>query len=162
MLKLGQEEIRRRCLLGRLGGVAESVWMLFSSPATGSLSTTPKARKRRALLASEVATAVIKSSPVPISSAEANESLSILARICPFFVKELTIGGEAWLEMPAAHVEASPSKERNITPSTPSRGNRKQEAVEELVMRSPKRVKREAGGLREVREIIRRELELQD
>jgi len=25
--KLGQEEIRRRCLLGRLGGVAESVWM---------------------------------------------------------------------------------------------------------------------------------------
>ena len=27
MLKLGQEEMRRRCLLGRLGGVAESVWM---------------------------------------------------------------------------------------------------------------------------------------
>lgn len=25
--KLGQEEIRRRCLLGRLGGVAESTWM---------------------------------------------------------------------------------------------------------------------------------------
>lgn len=27
LLKLGQEEIRRRCLLGRLGGVAESIWM---------------------------------------------------------------------------------------------------------------------------------------
>jgi hypothetical protein len=27
MLKLGQEEMRRRCLLGRLGGIAESVWM---------------------------------------------------------------------------------------------------------------------------------------
>ena len=27
MLKMGQEEVRRRCLLGRLGGVAESVWM---------------------------------------------------------------------------------------------------------------------------------------
>lgn len=27
MLKMGQEEMRRRCLLGRLGGVAESVWM---------------------------------------------------------------------------------------------------------------------------------------
>jgi hypothetical protein len=27
MLKLGQEEMRRRCLLGRLSGVAESVWM---------------------------------------------------------------------------------------------------------------------------------------
>lgn len=25
--RMGQEEIRRRCLLGRLGGVAESVWM---------------------------------------------------------------------------------------------------------------------------------------
>lgn len=27
MLKLSQEETRRRCLLGRLAGVAESVWM---------------------------------------------------------------------------------------------------------------------------------------
>lgn len=27
MMKMGQEEMRRRCLLGRLGGVAESVWM---------------------------------------------------------------------------------------------------------------------------------------
>jgi hypothetical protein len=27
MLKLGQEEMRRRCLLGRLDGIAESVWM---------------------------------------------------------------------------------------------------------------------------------------
>jgi hypothetical protein len=29
--KMGQEEIRRRCLLGRLGGVAESVWMSVKS-----------------------------------------------------------------------------------------------------------------------------------
>jgi hypothetical protein len=27
MTKMGQEEMRRRCLLGRLGGIAESVWM---------------------------------------------------------------------------------------------------------------------------------------
>lgn len=27
LLKLSQAEMRRRCLLGRLGGVAESVWM---------------------------------------------------------------------------------------------------------------------------------------
>lgn len=27
MLKLGQDEMRKRCLLGRLGGVAESAWM---------------------------------------------------------------------------------------------------------------------------------------
>lgn len=31
-LKLGQKEIHRRCLLGRLGGVAESVWMWVLSP----------------------------------------------------------------------------------------------------------------------------------
>lgn len=30
MLKMGQEEMRRRCLLGRLDGVAESVWMSVS------------------------------------------------------------------------------------------------------------------------------------
>jgi hypothetical protein len=30
------------------------------------------------------------------------------------------------------------------------------------VTRSPRRVKREGGGLREVREIIRKELDLQD
>ncbi|KAJ7821240.1 hypothetical protein B0H13DRAFT_2450370 [Mycena leptocephala] len=33
MLKMGQDELRRRCLLGRLGGVVESVWMMFSAPA---------------------------------------------------------------------------------------------------------------------------------
>ena len=27
MLKMNQDEMRRRCLLGRLGGVAESIWM---------------------------------------------------------------------------------------------------------------------------------------
>lgn len=27
LMKLSQEELRRRCLLGRLGGVAESIWM---------------------------------------------------------------------------------------------------------------------------------------
>ncbi|KAJ7838945.1 hypothetical protein B0H14DRAFT_2588280 [Mycena olivaceomarginata] len=36
------------------------------------------------------------------------------------------------------------------------------DSADVLVTRSPRRVKREAGGLREVREIIRRELELQD
>ena len=182
ILKLGQEEMRRRCLLGRLGGVAESVWMsvylysqkqlrfincsrLFSTPTPGSTAN-PTARKRRALPTSEVATAIIKSSPVPISSAEANESLSILVEICPFFLKELDIPGEAWLEMPSSNVtlqvDASPSKTKPATPSSPGAFKGQRESAEELVTRSPRRVKREAGGLREVREIIRRELELQD
>ncbi|KAG6837963.1 hypothetical protein H0H93_008357 [Arthromyces matolae] len=171
MAKMGQEEMRRRCLLGRLGGVAESVWMLFSTPTAGS-SSTPTARKRRALPTAEVVTAVIKSSPVPMSTAEANESLSMLTKLCPFFIKELDVGGKEWLEMPAANpivdgdvnVEATPSKKRlpKLPPSPGPAVKGKHESAEELVTRSPRRVKREMGGLREVREIIRRELELQD
>ena len=86
----------------------------------------------------------------------------MLTKLCPFFVKELNIAGEEWLEMPASHAalntEATPTKKKPAPPSSPG----KQTSVEELVTRSPRRVKREAGGLREVREIIRKELELQD
>ncbi|KAG7449342.1 uncharacterized protein BT62DRAFT_917917 [Guyanagaster necrorhizus] len=166
MLKLGQEEMRRRCLLGRLGGVAESVWMLFSGPVSGSSTSTPSKRKRRALPMSEVVNAVIKSSPVPISAAEASESLEMLLKLCPFFLKKLNISGEEWLEMPAP--KTSPINVDDSTPGTfgspSSPGSRKAKAdsAEEVLTRSPKRVKKETGGLREVREIIRRELELQD
>ncbi|KAL1761503.1 hypothetical protein FB107DRAFT_286135 [Schizophyllum commune] len=172
MLKMGQEEMRRRCLLGRLSGVAQSVWMFFSTPAASSSNATPTARKRRTRPTSEVAQAVIKSSPVPISLSEANESLEMLTSLCPFFLKPLNIAGEEWLEMPAtvssgnsstpagfasAAVDASPSKRPRVPPSPG-----KVDSATELVTRSPKRVKMETGGLREVREIIRRELELQD
>ncbi|KAJ6629137.1 hypothetical protein B0H10DRAFT_1776954 [Mycena sp. CBHHK59/15] len=163
MLKMGQEELRRRCLLGRLGGVAESVWMMFSTPAPGSTAS-PSPRKRRALPLSDVTTAVVKSSPVPISSAEAVDSLAMLAKLCPFFLKRLDIGGEDWLEMPAptavasGSAEGSPTK-KTLAPRSPRPAN---DSAEALVTRSPRRVKKEMGGLREVREVIRRELELQD
>lgn len=163
LLKLGQEEMRRRCLLGRLGGVAESVWMLFSNPA-GSSTSTPSTRKRRALPVSEVAAAVIKSSPVPISSAEARESLDILVSLCPFFLRKMDVASEEWLEMPAPAaasadvVESSPLK----TPASPGRIRGKDDSAEELVTRSPRRVRRDGNGLREVRERIRKELESQD
>jgi hypothetical protein len=125
------------------------------------------ARKRRALPTSEVATAIVKSSPVPISSAEANESLVILAELCPFFLKQLNIAGRGWLEMPASSATATSvvvggAKQSLATPPSPGSLKKKNKTAEELVTRSPRRVKREAGGLREVREIIRRELELQD
>jgi hypothetical protein len=110
---------------------------------------------------SEVNPAIVKSSPVPISSAEAADSLAMLAKLCPFFLKQLTIGGEAWLEMPApssGSSEGSPSK-KPLVPRSPGSVI---DSAEALVTRSPRRVKSEAGGLREVREIIRRELELQD
>ncbi|KAJ7829108.1 hypothetical protein B0H14DRAFT_2810854, partial [Mycena olivaceomarginata] len=162
MLKTGQDELRRRCLLGRLGGIAESVWMrvcsaletMFSTPAPGSTAS-PTARKRRALPMSEVTTAVVKSSPVPISSAEAVDSLVMLAKRCPFFLKKLTIAGEEWLEMPAPSTEStegSPSK-KSLVPRSVI------DSADAVVTRSPWRVKREGGGLREVREIIRRELD---
>ena len=121
------------------------------------------------MLASEVATAVVKSSPVPISTAEATESLSILTGLCPFFLKPLTIAGEEWLEMPAASVTVDSSfadvaiaGKPGVAPLSPGHIKRKGDSAEELVKRSPRRVKREVGGLRKVREIIRRELEIQD
>jgi len=46
---------------------------------------------------------------------------------------------------------------------SPRRLRGKDDSAKELVHRSPRRVKKEgAGGLREVREVIRRELELDD
>ncbi|KAI0254924.1 hypothetical protein BJV78DRAFT_1279996 [Lactifluus subvellereus] len=153
LLKLSQEEMRRRVLLGRLEGVAESVWMLFSGPSTANVGLS--ARKRRALPASEVAAAVLKSSPVPMSTAEAQESLTILTSLCPFFLKPLDIDGQEWLEMPAS---AQTSTER-LVPTSPGSSRGKQDSV---LIRSPRRVKKEGGGLREVRERIRREIELQD
>jgi len=163
LLKLSQEELRRRCLLGRLDGVAESVWMLFSNPTTGS-SAAQTTRKRRALPTSDVVTAIMKSSPVPLSTAEANESLRMLTSLCPFFLKELNVDAEGWLEMPAPSsvAEVSPTKPGPSAPPSPGPSRRKVDSAEQLVTRSPRRVKREAGGLREVREIIRRELELRD
>lgn len=119
---------------------------------------TPTHRKRRTLPTSEVTSSVIKSSPVPISQSEANESLEMLMNLCPFFLKPLNIDGEEWLEMP------KPVEDKIgglATPSSP--GSRLLKDVgEALLTRSPKRVKHEVGGLREVREIIRKELELQD
>jgi hypothetical protein len=116
----------------------------------------------------EVTMAIVKSSPVPISSAEAAESLAILTKLCPFFLKQLNIAGQDWLEMPASTSAIATSAEdggEKVTPAAPpSPGSSKEKnnSAEELMKRSPRRVKREAGGLREVREIIRRELELQD
>ncbi len=92
-----------------------------------------------------------------MSAAEAQESLAILTSLCPFFLKPLHVDGQEWLEMPAS---AHPSYERPV-PTSPGT-SRGKEASAEVLARSPRRVKKEAGGLREVRERIRREIELQD
>ncbi|KAI0650594.1 hypothetical protein C8Q79DRAFT_944358 [Trametes meyenii] len=164
--KLGQEEMRRRCLLGRLGGVAESVWMLFSNPAGAATTSAPSVRKRRAMPASEVAAAVVKSSPVPISAAEAQESLNMLTSLCPFFLRRMDVSDEEWLEMPAqANVvsDVGGDTEPGSVPSSPGKLKlSKDDSVSEVLTRSPRRVKREGAGLREVRERIRKELEQVD
>ncbi|KAF8450372.1 hypothetical protein L210DRAFT_3608742 [Boletus edulis BED1] len=186
--KLGQEEIRRRCLLGRLGSVAESIWMLFSSPVGPTAA--PTTRKRKALPASEVTAAVVKSSLVPMSTSESSESLKLLTTLCPFFLRPLDINGEEWLEMPPTAstsdtTDSSPVKRDLSSPTKPSGSKMvpppspgskplaggppaspgsklRLDTAKQLLTRSPRRVKREAGGIREVREIIRRELELHD
>ena len=129
---------------------------LFSAP-TGTTAA-PTNRKRRALPVSEVIAAILKSSPVPISAAEAQESLNLLTSICPSFIKPLDISGEDWLEIPAQNqVEAGPKP-----PPSPGSSRSKDDSAAEVLTRSPRRVKREGGVLRDVRERIRREMELAD
>ncbi|KAH9943311.1 uncharacterized protein BXZ73DRAFT_87662 [Epithele typhae] len=168
LLRLSQEEMRRRCLLGRLSGVADSVWMFFSNPMS-SASVKPGTRKRRAMPVSEVATAVVKSSPVPLSLAEARESLEMLVKLCPFFIRQMDVGGEEWLEMPATSTDADGDDDKDVAapvvpavPSSPGKLKARDESAVEVHTRSPRRVKKEYGGLREVRERIRKELESVD
>ncbi|KAI6034258.1 hypothetical protein BKA83DRAFT_4187469 [Pisolithus microcarpus] len=161
--RMGQEEIRRRCLLGRLGGVAESVWMLFS--ATAGSTSAPTARKRKVLPTSQVAAAIIKSSPVPMSALEAAESLRLLTSPLPTFGSGETSGTPPRSSDGKLAAPPSPGWKlfgaASIPPPSPGSKGRMNSA-EEVHIRSPRRVKWEAGGLREVREIIRKELELQD
>ncbi|KAK7016520.1 CDT1-C domain-containing protein [Favolaschia claudopus] len=104
--KARRAKLRRRVLLSRLERVAEVVWMTFSTASTGSaLSNTN--HTRRALPLSVVATAVHKSSSAPISATEVLDSLTMLADLCPWFLKHLEIGAEKWLEMPGRSGDAS-------------------------------------------------------
>jgi len=88
---------------------------------------------------SEISAAIVKSSPVPISEVEAVESVNMLARLCPFFIKPLSIDGEEWFEMPSS--SAAEVDEEKQVPSTPSaRGGKGREmtSAEEVLIRSPK------------------------
>ena len=136
---------------------------LFTNPASGSAGSSTS-RKRRALPSSDVAAAILKSSPVPISDAEAYESINMLVKLCPFFLKQMDIAGEEWLEMPAQNPAPTSPEKSEATPrkppSSPGKTRGKEESAHEVLTRSPRTVKRDTGGLREVRERIRRELEL--
>ena len=84
----------------------------------------------------------------------------MLTKLCPFFIKPLDVDGEEWFEMPSSSGVVK-DEERQPPPSPSARKGKGREmtSVEEVLIKSPKRVKKEAGGLREVRERIRRELD---
>ena len=139
---------------------------LFSNPAGSATATTT--RKRRALPSEEITAAIIKSSPVPISLADAQDSLKMLVKMCPFFLISKNFDGEEWLEMPAPQTVPISEPSGHLTTSSPGKGKvpvspgrvrGKHASAEELRTRSPKTVKHQGGGLREVRERIRKELE---
>ena len=83
----------------------------------------------------------------------------MLAKLCPFFIRPLNIDGEEWFEMPSSSVAEKEEKQAPPSPSARKGKERDMTSAEEVLTRSPKRVKKEAGGLREVRERIRRELD---
>jgi len=62
------------------------------------------------------------------------------------------------LEMPAS----TPTPGEKLVPTSPGSSRGKEDSAGVVLTRSPRRVKKEAGGLREVRERIRREIEMQD
>jgi len=140
-----QNELKRRSTLSRLEGVAESVWMLFSVSTSSAVSSSPGSSpraRRRALPMHEVADVVVKSSKTPISTAEARDSLILLTKLCPMFLVQRIVAKQEWLEMPAAaHRIAGSPGGVSAGPASPG-----------------KVVVRGSGGLREVRERIRREL----
>jgi len=99
----------------------------------------------------------------------------MLCELCPFFLKRKVIDEEDWLEMPATTGAASmsPGAGLNVSPGGRARPRymdglpgvmgspgKVRASEEELLARSPRRIKKEEGGLRQVREIIRRELEV--
>ncbi|KAG1755562.1 hypothetical protein EDB19DRAFT_1661970, partial [Suillus lakei] len=145
----------------------------------------------KALPTPEVAAAIIKFSPVSMTTLEANESLKLLTTLRPFFLRPLDVVGKEWLEMPPTssaqdsddgtvnksmlHSPTKKSASSKLVPppspgsarctSTigppPSPGSRAKLNGAKILTRSSRRVKHEMGDLREVREIIRRELELE-
>lgn len=100
----------------------------------------------------------------------------MLCELCPFFLKGKVIDGEDWLEMPAttgaasispgAGLNASPGSARprymDGLPGVVGSPGKVRASEEEFLARTPRRIKKEEGGLRQVREIIRRELEVDD
>ncbi|KAG8746065.1 hypothetical protein FRC10_006168 [Ceratobasidium sp. 414] len=156
-------ELRRRCLLARLPDAAETLLAIFAT--------------RRVVPLGEATRAIISASRV--TTAEAEDEVKMLAELCPKFLRVRVVGKEEWIErgsgltagkaagpsspakkvvggkapaspgakMPATPARAAkpPSPSRFRTPGTPATSHKSRDV--------------EAFGLKEVREVVRRELE---
>ena len=149
--------------------------------------TPPSVSRRKTLRLDEMAEVVVKSSKTPISHAEAETSLIMLTELCPFFLTKKVVSKIDYLEMPsqvppppsspsanASEVSVPTPLLRSTRASTPpNRGPpagmitspspraraRLGPGNEIAGPASPGRVRRN-GGLREVRERIRKELDV--
>jgi len=74
----------------------------------------------------------------------------MLCELCPFFLKRESVNGEDWIEMPASTTSSSAAP--------PSPGVSSAAVLLSRSPSSPRKVKSESGGLREVRERIQRAL----
>ncbi|KAG8746295.1 hypothetical protein FRC12_014326 [Ceratobasidium sp. 428] len=145
-------QLRRRCLLARLPDAAESLLAIFAT--------------RRVIPFREATRAIVSASRV--TAGEAEDEVRMLAELCPKFLKIRVVEKEEWIERGGGIVTgkgsssiskkapASPSARTPATPSaklstSPSRLN---------APGTPAKSKdAEIFGLREVREVVRRELE---
>ncbi|KAG8930178.1 hypothetical protein FRC02_004528 [Tulasnella sp. 418] len=163
------EELKRRCVLGRIEGIAECVSVMFASGTSSILSS----HKKRIMRMDDVVRNVVKSAKSPLSDAEAIDAIDLLMDLCPTFIQCRVIDKERWIEMPSAppRPPPSPGSSRRFPPSP---GGLTQEDVEEELLSrkagegSPKKVRpvglfspegKKVMSLRDVREKIRRELE---
>ncbi|KAG8693932.1 hypothetical protein FRC09_010173 [Ceratobasidium sp. 395] len=145
-------QLRRRCLLARLPDAAESLLAIFAT--------------RRVIPFREATRAIVSASRV--TAGEAEDEVRMLAELCPKFLKIRVVEKEEWIERGGGIVTgkgnssiskkapASPSTKTPATPSaklstSPSRLN---------APGTPGKSKEvEIFGLREVREVVCRELE---
>ncbi|RSH93519.1 hypothetical protein EHS25_007875 [Saitozyma podzolica] len=87
--------------------------VLRPSPGPSTLPTPPRGR-RKAIPLSEAAEVIVKSSKTPISTAEAQTSLQMLTKLCPFFLTLKTVARQEWIEMPLAVAACPPSPGRTL------------------------------------------------
>ncbi|KAG9080136.1 hypothetical protein FRC06_007041 [Ceratobasidium sp. 370] len=164
-------QLRRRCLLARLPDAAETLLAIFTA--------------RRVVPLAEAARAIVSASRV--TSGEAEDEVKMLAELCPKFLRVRIVGKEEWIERgggiaprkaggplspgkkaaggsPASKkVPASPGAKVPVTPSRtakPLSPSRFCTPGTPATAATPHKSKdAEVFGLKEVREVVRRELE---